>query len=105
MGKFKTFFKKQLSNLNDWFIKDNHWVSFMTGWIVYLLMVFVYGIWFVTPPVAPTIIGAYVATLAVMIAVEVKDKAWGAKFDFKAINAGMFLGNCLLIAYILTLIF
>lgn len=52
-----------------------------------------------------TILGAYVATLIAMISAELKDKMKGGKFDWKDINAGMFLGNCLLIAYILTLIF
>jgi hypothetical protein len=50
------------------------------------------------------ILGAYVATLFAMIGLEVKDKAKGGKFDWKDLNAGMFLGNVLLIAYLIFLI-
>lgn len=104
MEKIKAFFKKQLANLEDWFVASNRWVHLMSGWAIYLGMVFVYGIWFEYPPLAPTIIGAYVATLIAMIACEVKDKAWGGKFDFKDINAGMFLANVIMLVYIIKLI-
>ena len=50
------------------------------------------------------ILGAYVATLIAMISVEFKDKMKGGKFDWKDINAGMFLGNVLLIVYLIFLI-
>lgn len=97
----KNFIKKQLANLKEWFISSNRWVHLMSGWAIYLGMVFVYGIWFAHPPLGPTVVGAYVATLIAMCAVEWKDKAWGGKWDWKDINAGMFLGNCMLLAYII----
>jgi hypothetical protein len=51
------------------------------------------------------ILGAYVATLFAMIGLEVKDKAKGGKFDWKDLNAGMFLGNVLLIVLLISLLF
>ena len=100
----KKFFKQQLANLGDWFIAENRWVHLMSGWVIYLVMVAVYGLWYVQPPLGPTLVGAYVSTLITMGAIEWKDKAWGGKWNWKDINAGMFLGNIFLLVYIIVLL-
>ena len=101
----KEFFKRQLANLKEWFISSNRWVHLMTGWAIYLGMVFVYGIWFPRPPLGPTVVGAYIATLIAMCAVEWKDKAWGGKWDWKDINAGMLVPIVIDIAVVLMVVF
>ena len=100
----KKFFKQQLTNLHDWFIAESRWFHLMIGWAIYLVMVAVYGLWFNQPPLGPTIVGAYVSTLITMLVVEWKDILWGGKWSWKDINAGMFLGNILLLVYIILLI-
>lgn len=68
-------------------------------------MVFVIGLPMgVAVNAGSTILGAYVATLIAMISAELKDKMKGGKFDWKDINAGMFLGNVLSIVYFIFLI-
>lgn len=103
--KFKAFFKKLGASLYDWFIASNRWLHLMAGWVIFLLTAIVIGLPMgaVVNP-ASMILGAYVATLFAMIGLEVKDKAKGGKFDWKDLNAGMFLGNVLLIAYLIFLI-
>ena len=97
----KQFLLKLKNNLYEWFIASNRWLHLMAGWGIFLLTAIVIGLPMgaVVNP-ASMILGAYVA----MIGLEVKDKAKGGKFDWKDLNAGMFLGNVLLIAYLIFLI-
>lgn len=101
----KQFLLKLKNKLYEWFIASNRWLHLMVGWGIFLLTAIVIGLLMgaVVNP-ASMILGAYVATLFAMIGLEVKDKAKGGKFDWKDLNAGMFLGNVLLIVYLIFLI-
>ena len=106
MNNFKAFFKKLGAALYDWFIASNRWLHLMAGWGIFLVVVFAIGLPMgVAVNAGSMIIGAYVATLIAMISAEVKDKMKGGKFDWKDINAGMFLGNVLLIFWLISLLF
>lgn len=90
----KEFFIKLFSNLKEWFISSNRWIQLIAGCVIYLIMILIYrGSW-------PAILGAYAATLIVMLAGEYKDKAYKGKWDWKDINAGMLCGNIALIVYL-----
>lgn len=101
----KLYLKKLLENLKEWFIASNRWLHLMAGWGVFIIMAFAIGIWEQEPKTAPVIVGAYLATLFVMLALEVKDKAKSGKFDWKDINAGMLLANICMIIFLFTLLF
>ena len=94
--------KKFISNIKEWFISSNRWIHIMAGWIVFIVMAFAIGIPMdMDLNVASLFIGSYVASLIAMVMLEVKDKAWGGKFDWKDINAGMLFPNCMLIYFII----
>lgn len=101
----KLYLKKLLENLKEWFIASNRWLHLMAGWGVFIIMAFAIGIWEQEPKTAPVIVGAYLATLFVMLALEFKDKAKSGKFDWKDINAGMLLANICMIIFLFTLLF
>lgn len=101
----KLYLKKLLENLKEWFIVSNRWLHLMAGWGVFIIMAFAIGIWEQVPNAASVIVGSYVATLFVMLALEIKDKAKGGVFDWKDINAGMLLANICMIIFLFTLIF
>lgn len=96
----KNFIKKQLANLNEWFLASNRWVHLMTGWAITLVTAIIIGLPMgAEPNVTSMFLGAYVATLVAMVGLEVKDKMKGGKFDWKDLNAGMFLANVFLIVW------
>lgn len=102
MNNFKAFFKKLGASLYDWFIASNRWLHLMAGWGIFLVVVFAIGLPMgVAVNAGSMIIGAYVATLIAMISAEFKDKMKGGKFDWKDINAGMFLGNVIMILWLI----
>lgn len=106
MNKFKAFFKKIGAALYDWFIASNRWLHLMVGWGIFIVMVFAIGLpQGLAINAASAIIGAYVATLITMVGVEFKDKMKGGIFDWKDVNAGMFLGNICLIFWLISLLF
>lgn len=102
MKSLKQFFQKQFSNLKEWFVESNRWVHIMAGWAVFIIMAFAIGLPMdLALNTASLFIGSYVASLIAMVMLEVKDKAWGGKFDWKDINAGMLFPNCMLIYFII----
>ena len=100
----RSIFQKIKTNLYDWFIASNRWLHLMLGWGIFIVLAFAIGL----PQgmaicVASVILGSYVGTLLTMVAVEIKDKAKGGEFDFKDVNAGMFLSNVCLLFWIVSL--
>lgn len=94
--------KKFISNLKEWFISSNRWAHIMAGWAVFIVMAFAIGVPMdMELNVASLFIGSWFASLIAMVMLEVKDKAWGGKFDWKDINAGMLFPNCMLIYFII----
>lgn len=72
----------------------------MTGWAITLVTAIIIGLPMgAEPNVTSMFLGAYVATLVAMVGLEVKDKMKGGKFDWKDLNAGMFLANVFLIVW------
>lgn len=102
MNKFKAFFKKFGSTLYEWFIASDRWLHIGAGWCIFIVMAFAIGLpmgMAIMP--APVFIGAYVATLIAMLSVEFKDKMKGGIFDWKDVNAGMVLGNIMMILWLI----
>lgn len=98
----KEFWTKIKSTLYDLFIASNRYIHLMLGWGIFIVMAFAIGLsQGLAINAASVIIGSYVATLLVMIGVEIKDKVKGGVFDWKDINAGMFLGNLILILWLI----
>ena len=99
MQIMKNFWTKLKANLYEWFVASNRWVHLMAGWGIFIVMAFSIGIWTPEPNRASVIFGSYVATLIAMVVMEVKDKMKGGQFDWKDLNAGMFLANVFLIVW------
>lgn len=98
----KNFWTKLKANLYEWFVASNRWLHLMVGWAITLITAIIIGLPMgAAPNVTSMFLGAYVATLVAMVGLEVKDKMKGGIFDWKDLNAGMFLGNCMLLAYII----
>lgn len=96
----KNFWTKLKSSLYEWFVASNRWVHLMVGWAITLITAIVIGLPMgAAPNVTSMFLGAYVATLVAMVGLEVKDKMKGGKFDWKDLNAGMFLANVFLIVW------
>ena len=102
----KSFWTKLKSNLYEWFIASNRWLHLIFGWAITLIVAIAIGIpQGIEPNFASMVLGSYSATLIAMMTAEFKDKAKGGKFDWKDINAGMFLANILLITLLFKLVF
>jgi hypothetical protein len=101
-----SFWTKLKSDLYEWFIASNRWLHLIFGWAITLIVAIAIGLpQGVEPVFGSMVFGSYLATLIAMMTAEFKDKAKGGKFDWKDVNAGMFLANILLIIWLISAIF
>lgn len=91
--------KKIIEIVKSFFANEEHyWIMFMTGFMTITLMI-ITQIFIVTPMVLPIV--AFFASLGAMIMVELKDKAWGGKFDFANLTAGLLPSLFFIIVFII----
>lgn len=102
----KNFFKKFGNNLYEWFISSNRWKHLVLGGIIMIAMMVSMAIWTPFAPILPQcVFGSALATFIAMCTAEYKDKAHGGKFDWKDINAGMFVPIIINLVMVLIMIF